>query len=189
MADEAGLLKQLGAQLPKRKDGKIIAPPVTNEGLNGDAMLSRLRAQPAVTQADRNKLVVAASKSSAPPKDYRAEDYKQKRQGFQHLRDYGVANGVARQTPTSALPDRSDLVDDLIAEGETVWMKFKIAGTQKGPLYGHPPTNRRVEIPEIGIARFAGGKWKEGWYFGDELGMMLQLDALHMLGLKGADGG
>jgi hypothetical protein len=39
-----------------------------------------------------------------------------------------------------------------------------------------------VEIDEIGIARFAGGKWREGWYFGDELGMMLQLNALHMLG-------
>jgi predicted ester cyclase len=182
MADEAGMLKQLGAKLPPRKDGKLIAPSVTNEGESGDAWLARLNAQPAVTQADRNKIVVASSKSSKPPKDYRAADYKQKRQGFQHLRDYGVANGVAKQTPTSALPDRSDLVDDFIAEGDKVWMKFKIAGTHKGPLYGHPATNRRVEIPEIGIATFAGGKWQEGWYFGDELGMMLQLNALQMLG-------
>lgn len=181
MADEAGLLKQLGAQLPPRKDGKLIVPPLTNEGESGDAWLARLRAMPAVTQADRNKIVVASSKSSSPPKGYRADDYKQRRQGFQHLRDYGVANGVAKQTPTSALPDRRDLVDDFIAEGDKVWMKFKIAGTQTGPLYGHPATHRRVEIPEIGIAHFVDGKWKEGWYFGDELGMMLQLGALHML--------
>ena len=181
MADEAGMLKQLGAKLPPRKDGKLVAPPVTNEGESGDAWLARLKAQPALTQAERNKIVVAASKSSSPPKDYRAADYKQKRQGFQHLRDYGVANGVAKQTPTSALPDRRDLVDGFIAEGDKVWMKFKIAGTHKGPLYGHAATNRRVEIPEIGIATFAGGKWQDGWYFGDELGMMLQLDALHML--------
>jgi predicted ester cyclase len=182
MADEAGLLKQLGAKLPARKDGKLIAPPITNEGETGDAWLTRLKAQPAVTQADRNKIIVAASKSSNPPKDYRAADYKQKRQGFQHLRDYGVSNGTAKQTPTSALPDRRDLVDDFIAEGDKVWMKFKIVGTQKGPLYGHAPTNRRVEIPEIGIARFVDGKWQDGWYFGDELGMMLQLNALQMLG-------
>jgi predicted ester cyclase len=185
MADEAGLLKQLGAQLPKRKDGKLVAPPITRSGLSGDAMYARLQARPALTEAERNKLVVASSKTSKPPKGYRAEDYKQRRQGFQHLRNYGVANGVAKQTPTSALPDRADLIDDLLAEGDSVWMKFKIAGTQKGPLYGHPPTNRRVEIPEIGVARFADGKWKDGWYFGDELGMMLQLDALHMLGVKG----
>ena len=41
---------------------------------------------------------------------------------------------------------------------------------------------RRNEITEIGIARFAEGKWKSGWYFGDEPGMMLQRNALHMLG-------
>jgi predicted ester cyclase len=182
MADEAGMLKQLGATLPPRKDGKRIVPPITNEGETGDAWLARLQAKPAATEADRNKIVVAASKSSNPPKGYRAADYKQRRQGFQHLRDYGVANGVAKQTPTSALPDRRDLVDGFIAEGDTVWMKFKIVGTQKGPLYGHPATNQRIEIPEIGIARFVGGKWQDGWYFGDELGMMLQLNALHMLG-------
>ncbi len=182
MADEAGLLKQLGVQLPRRKDGKLVVPPVTNQGESGDAWLARLQAAPAVTQADRNKMVVARSKSSHPPKGDRAEGYKQLRQGFQHLRDYGVATGTAKQTPTSALPDRSDFVDEFIAEGDTVWMRFRIAGTQKGPLYGHPATNRRIEMPELGIARFRDGKWSEGWYFGDELGMMLQLGALHMLG-------
>jgi predicted ester cyclase len=181
LADEAGLLKQLGAELPRRKDGKRIAPPITGEGLTGDAMYARLQAKPAATDAERNKLVVASSKTAKPPKGYRAEDFKQRRQGFQHLRDYGVATGTAKQTPTSALPDRADLIDDLLAEGDNVWMKFKIAGTQKGPLYGLPATHRRIEIPEIGIARFRDGKWADGWYFGDELGMMLQLDALHML--------
>jgi predicted ester cyclase len=181
MADEAGLLKQLGAPMPRRKDGQLVVPPVTNQGESGDAWLARLQARPAATQADRNKIIVAKSKSSNPPQDDRAGDYKQTRQGFQHLRDYGVATGTAKQTPTSALPDRSDFVDDFIAEGDTVWMKFRIAGTQKGPLYGHPATNRRIEMPEIGIARFRDGKWREGWYFGDELGMMLQLGALHML--------
>lgn len=122
MVDEAGLLKQLGAQLPPRKDGKLIIPPASSEGEYGDAWLARLQAQPAATQADRNKIVVASSKSSSPPKGYRADDYKQKRQGFQHLRDYGVATGTAKQTPTSALPDRRDFVEGFIAEGDKVWM-------------------------------------------------------------------
>ena len=63
-----------------------------------------------------------------------------------------------------------------------LWMQFRVAGTQKGNLYGHPPTGRRIEVPEVGIVHFTDGKWKDGWYFGDELGLMLQLDALHMLG-------
>ena len=182
MADEAGLLKQLGAKLPLRKDGKLIVPPVTNAGEDPDAVLKRLQSQPLATPEDRHRLAVAQSKSSSPPKDYRAADYKQLRQGFQHLRDYGNANGVAKETPTRALPDRRDRIDGFIAEGDTVWMRFKIAGTHKANLYGFPPTGRRIEIPEIGIARFVNGKWQQGWYFGDELGMMLQLGALHMLG-------
>ena len=48
-------------------------------------------------------------------------------------------------------------------------------------LYGHPPTGKRIEAGEIGIPKFQDGKWKSGWYFGDELALMLQLDALHML--------
>jgi predicted ester cyclase len=182
MADEAGLLKQLGAKLPPRKDGTVIVPPVTNSGEDPDAVLKRLQSRPLVRPEDRHRLAVAQSKSSSPPKDYRAADYKQLRQGFQHLRDYGNANRVADQRPTLALPDRRDRIDGFIAEGDTVWMRFKIAGTHKANLYGFPPTGKRVEIPEIGIARFVNGKWQQGWYFGDELGLMLQLGALHMLG-------
>lgn len=182
MTDEAGLLKQIGAKLPPRKDGKRIVPPITNSGEDPDAVLKRLQSAPLVSREDRNRLVVAQSKSSSPPKNYRAADYKQLRQGFQHLRDYGNANKVGHERPTLALPDRKDRIDGFIAEGDTVWMRFKIAGTHKVSLYGFPATGRRVEIPEIGIARFKDGKWQQGWYFGDELGLMLQLGALHMLG-------
>ena len=182
MADEAGLLKQIGAKLPARKDGSVIVPPVTHGGEDPDDVLKRLQATPATTPEDRHRLIVAQSKSSNPPKDYRAADYKQRRQGFQHLRDYGNANAVGHERPTLALPDRKDRIDGFIAEGDKVWMQFRIAGTHKANLYGFPPTGKRVEIPEIGIARFVNGKWQEGWYFGDELGLMLQLGALHMLG-------
>ena len=37
---------------------------------------------------------------------------------------------------------------------------------------------RRIFLDAAG---FADGKWKEAWYFADELGLMLQLNALHML--------
>ena len=32
-----------------------------------------------------------------------------------------------------------------------------------------------------GVMRIADGKWKESWYFGDELGLLLQLDILQVL--------
>ena len=36
-------------------------------------------------------------------------------------------------------------------------------------------------MPELGIMRVADGKWTESWYFGDELGIVLRLGAMHML--------
>jgi SnoaL-like polyketide cyclase len=118
---------------------------------------------------------------SAPYRQPRASDFKQSRVGFRRLRDYGNAKGVGSETSTAALPDRRDLIDGFVAEDETVWMRFKVAGTQGGKLYGLPPTGKRIEVPEIGVMRFADGKWKEAWYFADELGLMPQLNALHML--------
>jgi predicted ester cyclase len=181
MGDEAGLLKQLGAKLPQRKDGRLIAPPVTGAGEDPDAVLQRLQAGPLDSQEDRNRLMVARSKGSAPSQSDRAPDYRQRRFGFQHLRDYGIAKGVVTQSITASLPDRRDRLDGFLAEGEKVWMRFKLAGTNTASLYGLPPTGKRVEMPEIGIMRIADGKWKESWYFGDELGLLLQLNALHML--------
>lgn len=175
MADEAGLLKQLGATLPVRKDHQLIAPSVTGGGEDGDALVRRLTADGTTTQALRNKLAVARSKSSMPDENARAADYHQLRQGFQYLRDYGNAHGVGDQTPTRALPDRHDRVDELLAEGDSVWMRFRLTGTNTRPLYGLPASNARVEVPELGIMHFKNGKWTEGWYFGDELGLLLQI--------------
>ena len=181
MADEAGLLKQLGARLPARRDGKRIVPPVLNEGEYGDDVLTRLLAKPPVTADERNKIIVARSKSSSPPKEDRAEGYKQLRQGLKHMRDYGIAKGTAKFTPTFAFPDRRDRITGLMAEGDKVWMRFSLIGTHTRSFYGLPPTGRRVEMPEVGIMRFTDGKWAQGWYFGDELGILLQLGAEEML--------
>lgn len=110
-----------------------------------------------------------------------APDYKQRRFGFQHLRDYGIARNVVKENITASLPGRRDRIDGFMVEGEKVWMRVKPAGTHGAPLYGLAPTGKQVEIPELGVMRIVEGKWKKGWYFGDELGLLLQLGALHML--------
>jgi predicted ester cyclase len=181
LGDDAGLLMQLGAKLPPRKDGQLVVPPVTGEGEDPDAVLRRLEAGPLSSTEDRNRLLVVRSKGSAPAQSDRAPDFRQTRVGFQHLRDHGNAKGVGKETITSALPDRRDRIDGFIAEGDTVWMRFKVAGSHGGNLYGLPATGRRIEVPEVAIVRIVDGKWKEAWYFADELGLLLQLGAVHML--------
>ena len=176
MADEAAVLKQLGTGLPVRTDGRRIVPPVTGEGGDGDAMLAHLQATSDGSQASRNKIAVASSKSSSPPNDLRADDFRQLRRGFEHLRELGVANGAGDLSVTQSLPDRRDKVDLLLAEDDKVWMQFRLSGTNMRSLYGLPPSHQPVEVPEIGRMRFENGLWKEGWYFGDELGLLLQID-------------
>jgi predicted ester cyclase len=178
MADELALLRQLGATLPTRKDEKRIVPPLTGTGEDADAVIKRLASGPLATVEDRNRLLVARSKGSAPPKDVRAPDFKQRRAGFQNLREFGIRRGAANQTVTDAMPERRDPIDGLLAEGEKVWMRFKLSAVHSRPLYGLPPTGRRVEAAEIGIARIVDGKWQDAWYFGDEVALLLQLGYL-----------
>ena len=125
MADELGLLKQLGTQLPPRKDGQSIVPPVTDAGEDGNVVVKRLMAKPPVTQQDRKKVKVARSKSSFAQKKDRA-NFVQRRWGLQHMRDYGEENGVVQFDPSHAFPGRNDRITGLLAEGDKVWMKFKI---------------------------------------------------------------
>ena len=180
MADELGLLKQLGTQLPAREDGRLIVPPVTDAGEDGDVVVKRLMAEPPATQEARNKLKVARSKSSYAHKDDRSH-YVQRRWGLQHLRDYGEANGVVQFDPSHAFPGRNDRILGLIAEGNKVWMQFNLRGTNTQSFYGLPPTGRRCEMAEVGIATFSGDTWVEGWYLADGVGILLQLDALELL--------
>ena len=184
MADELGLLQQLGARLPARRDGQRIVPPVTGAGDDPDKLLATWSAMSYLppgpdSMAIRQNLIMAVrSKTAQRSAADRASDFRQTRVGFQHLRDYGNAKGVGKENITAALPDRHDRIDDVLAEGDKVWMRFRVAGTHGGKLYGLVPTQKRVEVPEVGIFRFADGKWKEAWYFADELGLLLQLGAV-----------
>src|SRR5689334_806856 len=146
MADELGLLQQLGAKLPARKDGKRIVPPVTGAGDDPDRLAATWSAMSFLPPGEdslrlrENRIMVVQSKGSGPSAADRAADFRQTRVGFQHLRDYGNAKGVGAETITSALPGRRDRIDEVLAQGEKVWIRFKVAGTHGGRLYGIAPT-------------------------------------------------
>jgi predicted ester cyclase len=181
MMDEAELLRQLGARMPVRKDGRIIAPPVPDVGESGDALVQRLSSKMPLSQQDRYKLIAARSRSSAASAGDRTPDYRRQREAFQHLHDYGVARGGGGETLRSALSDRQDRIDRLVTEGDQAWMRFYVHGAHTANLYGIPATGKRVGVPAVEIARFAGGKLRESWCFGDELGLLLQLGVPNLL--------
>jgi predicted ester cyclase len=176
MMDEAELLRQLGARLPARADGRIVPPPLPRAGEAPAALLARMSANAEDSEAFRNKL--AAVRAKAHGGEPHAAPL---RKGFQHLHDHGRAQGLPEQSLRSAFPDRHDTIDLVLAEGDQVWTRFYVNGTHAGPLYGLPPSGRQIGVPEVEIARYAGGRKVESWYFGDELGLLLQVGAPNLL--------
>jgi predicted ester cyclase len=66
-------------------------------------------------------------------------------------------------TMHGAHPDLRFSVDDLVAEGDRVTIRWTLRGTNTGPLLGRPPTGRPVELAAIVIFRIAEGKIAERW--------------------------
>jgi steroid delta-isomerase-like uncharacterized protein len=78
----------------------------------------------------------------------------------------------------AGMPDLRVVIEDVIAEGDKVVMRYKIEGTHEGELFGVPPTGRRVSIESITVERVSGGKIREHWRVTDTLDMMQQLGAI-----------
>jgi predicted ester cyclase len=184
MLDEAGMLLQLGAPLPKRKDGQYFVPPSTGDGKTPREVLEGLYAKPPTSQQDQNKIVALRTEFLSGPEALaiqRAPNFVQTRAGLPHLRDYGKARNAGHLNPGVAFPDRDYKIEGVIAEGERVWVQFRLTGTHSGSLYGFAPTGRRIEMLEVGVMKMSQGKVAEAWYLGDELGLLLQTDALSTL--------
>jgi steroid delta-isomerase-like uncharacterized protein len=75
-----------------------------------------------------------------------------------------------------AFPDLQPTIEDMVAEGDKVVIRYTARGTHQGETedFG-PPTGNRVEIAGISILRFAEGKIGEEWVNYDALGLMQQL--------------
>jgi steroid delta-isomerase-like uncharacterized protein len=72
-------------------------------------------------------------------------------------------------------PDMEFTVEDIIASGEKVALRWTMTGTHEGPMFGVEPTGQQVELTAIEMNRFAKGKLIETWTQSDQLGLMQQL--------------
>src|SRR5258708_8786649 len=113
----------------------------------------------AASPLERNKDVARRYKETmnrrAPTEEFFAPGYKRTRAGLQHLpnnaRDQGFPNpGTGLR---DAIPDRVDVIEDIIADGDRVGMLWRLTGTHKGDLFGIAPTGRKIDIHELGIPR------------------------------------
>ncbi len=78
----------------------------------------------------------------------------------------------------NAFPDLDGAVEDVVAEGDKVAVRFSGTGTHQGDLFGIPPTGKAIKTTGINIFRIADGKIVEHWNNADDLGVMQQLGVI-----------
>ena len=90
------------------------------------------------------------------------------REGLKQLFDVGLI----------AFPDWHETIEDIIAEGDKVWVRLSYTGTHKGEFMGLAPTGKKITYTGVGIWRIVGGKVVERKTIRDMLDFLQQLGVI-----------
>lgn len=72
-------------------------------------------------------------------------------------------------------PDYRIVVEDMIAEGDKVFVRATMHGTQNGPFLEMPASGKSITVPVADFFRFRNGLIVEHWGVSDSGSMMQQL--------------
>jgi predicted ester cyclase len=76
-----------------------------------------------------------------------------------------------------ALPDLTAQEQDIVADGDTVSVRFVVEATHLGNLLGFEPTGRRVRWDAVDVYRLRDGKISEEWAADDLTAILSQIGA------------
>jgi predicted ester cyclase len=66
-------------------------------------------------------------------------------------------------------------IEDLVVDGDLVWLRMTGSGTNDGSFMGHPPTGKTMRTPVFDVLRVRDGRIVEHWGVPDRLGALIQL--------------
>jgi predicted ester cyclase len=78
----------------------------------------------------------------------------------------------------SAVSDLKVVIEDSLAEGDRVAVRFSISGKHTGTMLGIPPSGKNVNVTATGIFRVVDGKTTDNWVNFDALGLLQQIGAV-----------
>ncbi len=78
----------------------------------------------------------------------------------------------------NAFPDWHESIEEMIAEGDTVWARLTYTGTHTGEFFGLPPTGNKITATAVAMYRIVNGKLVEGRFITDSLDMNKQTGAI-----------
>jgi predicted ester cyclase len=98
--------------------------------------------------------------------------------------DHNLPPGITPQQGIGAFragfPDARFKVEDIVAEGEKVVVRYAINGTHTADFLGIPPTGKMIYMTGMSMYRVVDGKLTDGWVQYDQLGLMQQLGVVPM---------
>ena len=74
-----------------------------------------------------------------------------------------------------AFPDYHETIEDIIAEGDKVWIQVTATGTHTGEYMGIAPTGKKITMMFADVFRIVNGKIVEYWEVRDQLDFLKQL--------------
>jgi steroid delta-isomerase-like uncharacterized protein len=75
----------------------------------------------------------------------------------------------------TAFPDYHVTIEDLIAEGDKVVVRYTARGTHRGVFLGTAPTGKTIVYQGVDILRFVDGQIMERWNCHDRLSWLQQV--------------
>lgn len=108
--------------------------------------------------------------------DFLTEDFVE----HEDLTQFGLTNDTAgvkewMSRLFTAFPDVSVSLEDVATEGDKVWARIRMRGTNTGEMMGMPATGKPIDIQAIDIVAVRDGKAYEHWGVTDNAAMMTQL--------------
>jgi hypothetical protein len=94
-----------------------------------------------------------------------------------YFADERMVEGVRRGCFSyfTAFPDLHCSLDELIAEGDSVFLRSTMTGTHDGEYKGIPATGRHIASESAEVYRIADGKFVGYWCLANVAGLMRQL--------------
>jgi C-1 hydroxylase len=86
------------------------------------------------------------------------------------------------QEEINGFPDLHIIIEDIIAEGDKVWIRLTETGTHTGKFRGLDPTGKKIAYTAVAIWRIVDGKVVEGWGVYDMLDYCRRLGVIDYKG-------
>jgi C-1 hydroxylase len=118
---------------------------------------------------DRNLNYLTSIDDFVSP-DYIDHSNKVNREGLKQLFIEGL----------KAFPDWHENIEDIIAEGDKVWVRLSYTGTHRGEFMGISPTGKKITSKAVDIYRIVDGKLAEYWNVTDNVSIFKQVGAIEV---------